>query len=304
MGGSRSRVTARNTPQVADLKGRILQPISDLVYLQGFCDYQARRNFSAATVRSRQAVLSAFCGWLHPRSVLSARPDDVEGWLASRSLGAQGRYTYLAHLHAFYRWAGRRGLATADPTAGIDRPKLPKRLPRPISPAELEAALDAAGPMMRAVLYLGAYAGLRRAEIAHLERADVLDHLDPPMLVVRNGKGAKDRTVPVHPALLAALQAHGMRRPGPLFRTSTGRPITPGYLGERVSDFMRRAGIERTCHSTRHHFGTAVYAACRDLLMTRDLMGHANASSSEGYVALDAGPAADVVARIGKGGSR
>jgi len=271
----------------------------DTVYVRAFGEYQERRNFSPKTVRCRHAVLAAFGAHLQPRSYLAATPEDVEGWLRTCQLGAQGRYTYLSHVHAFYRFLGRRGLTTVDPTATIDRPKLPKRLPRPITPAELDAALAAAGTQMRAWLYLGSYAGLRRAEIARLEREHVLDHLQPPMLLVMDGKGTKDRTVPLHPAVLAALTACGLRHGGPLFRAAGGGPVSPDHVGEQVARFLRRIGIDRTCHSTRHHFGTAVYGLCRDLLMTRDLMGHANASSTEGYVAFDAGPAAGVVGRIG-----
>lgn len=271
----------------------------DPIYLQAFADYQTHRNFSPATIRCRHAVLSAFVRDMAPRSILSAAPVDVERWLAGRRLGAQGRYTYLSHLHAFFRFACRRGLTTSDPTANIDRPKLPKRLPRPITPVELDVALAEAGPQMRAWLYLGSFAGLRRAEIARLDRADVLDHLAPPMLAVRNGKGAKDRNVPLHPAVLDALVAHGLPRSGPVFRTPAGAPVSPAYVGDTVARFLRSVGIDRTLHSTRHAFGTAVYAACRDLLMTRDLMGHANAASSEGYVEFDGGEAAVVVARLG-----
>lgn len=270
----------------------------DPIYVTAFAEYQARRNFSPKTVACRHAVLTSFGAHLQPRSFLSATPEDVEGWLRTRRLGAQGRYTYLSHLHSFYRFLGRRGLTTADPTAAIDRPKLPKRLPRPITPAELGAALAAADVSVRAWLLLGSYAGLRRAEIAALDRGDVLDHLDPPMLRVVNGKGAKDRIVPLHPAVLASLVAVGLR-PGPLFRDAAGRAVSADYVGERVSRFLHHLGINRTLHSTRHHFGSEVYRLCRDLLMTRDLLGHSVASSSEGYVAYDAGPAADVVARLG-----
>lgn len=277
-----------------------IRNVSDSIYLRAFDDYQRHRNFSPATVRCRRAVLVALSDYLGAGRLLCARQEDVERWLSSRRLSAQGRYTYIAHLHAFFRFATRRGLCPTDPTVGIDRPKLPKRLPRPITPDELDTALAAAGPQMRAWLYLGSYAGLRRAEIARLERADVLDYLAPPMLRVVSGKGGKDRTVPLHPAVLDALRATGMRS-GRLFRTSEGNDVTPAYVGDTVARFLRRTGIDRTCHSTRHHFGTAIYGLCRDLLMTRDLMGHEKAASAELYVAFDAGPAAvEVVRRIGE----
>lgn len=259
--------------------------------LASFAAYQQHRNFSSATIRCRRAVLAAFALHVSPNTILAATPSDVEEWLASRSLGAQGRYTYLAHLHAFYGFATRRGLTRRDPTAVIDRPRLPKRLPRPITPDELDAALRAAEPRMRAWLYLGAYAGLRRAEIAALRVEDV-DQAGRTLRVT-NGKGAKDGIVPLNGHVFAALVACGLPQRGPVFLRLDGRrAVSAAYVGDTVARFLRSAGVNRTCHSLRHHFGTESYRLCRDLMLTKDLLRHTSIATSAQYVALDPSPQA------------
>lgn len=274
----------------------------DPVYLQAFREYQQRRNFSTQTIRCRQAVLAAFSAHIQPRTILAATPEDVEQWLRTRRLGPQGRYTYLSHLHCFYRFVCRRGLTTSDPTAAIDRPKLPRALPRPITPAELDEALTKAGVQMRAWLLLGSYQGLRRAEIARLRCEDV--DADRGTLRVVSGKGNKDAVLPLHPGVLEALRACGLSRSGPLFRTPAGDQPSPAYVGDNVARFLRSVGINRTLHSTRHHYGTELYRLCRDLLLTSALMRHSHVSATQRYVACDEGGGAEVVRRLGSRPSR
>ncbi len=102
------------------------------------------------------------------------------------------------------------------------RPKLPRHLPRPIGTDDLNRALLAADPRMRAWLTLAAYAGLRCVEIAGLRAEDV--HLDrePPVLHLVKTKGAKERIVPLGPLVSAALRGYGLPLSGPVFTRDRG----------------------------------------------------------------------------------
>ena len=100
----------------------------------------------------------------------------------------------------------------------------------------------------------------------------------PPVLVVRHGKGGKDRAVPIHPTLaplLAGLPA------GPLIE------VRPGTLGHKVARHLRAHGVDATLHKLRHTFGTeAARATNGNLLIVADLMGHSSTLTTQGYVKL------------------
>ena len=257
--------------------------------LDAFDHYQRKRNFSEKTIGCRHAVLASF-NWHDGTAVslFSATRPDVERWLDGHDrLGPQGRYTYISHLHAFYRFAIRDGLLTNDPTATIDRPRLPERLPRPLSAADLRRALEAADDRVRAFLCLGAFQGFRIGDMAGLRREDVLDAQEPATLRVNQGKGKKDRILPAHPKTLEALHAFGMPESGPIFTSTSGGHLSAGEVGRHISFLFAKLGIDATPHALRHTFGTNVYARSRDLLLTQRLMGHGSCQTTMSYVGLN-----------------
>lgn len=254
--------------------------------IEAFGHYQQRRNFSERTIHARRCVLVKFNWHGAALSLLTATKAEVERWLDSMPLGPQGRYTYTSHLHAFYRFSVREGLTTEDPTLTIDRPRLPKRLPRPLPPGDLARALEAADARQRAFLCLGAYQGFRISDMAGLCREDVLDDREPAMLRVIQGKGKKDRCLPLHPKTLEALQAYGLPDAGPIFQGAAGGPMQVGHVGFIITRLFRYLGITATPHALRHAFGTNVYARSKDVFRTQRLMGHASVQTTMGYVEL------------------
>lgn len=239
---------------------------------------------------SRRAVLCKL--WLvaeevAPRSLLEVDVEDLEQFLDRRSLVPRTRYHYISALHGFYEWAVVRGVAPADPTLAMARPRLPRHLPRPITDGDLRQAMREAPPQMRAMLVLGAYQGLRCAEIANLQREHVLDTHDPAVLMVQAGKGGHDRVLPLHEEVMPALRVAGLPRAGHLFcYEGTTRPLAPWIVSRRISAYLGELGIDATAHQLRHWFGTKVYAASRDLRVTQELLGHASPNTTTVYVAF------------------
>lgn len=260
--------------------------------LERFLAHEAKRGLAERTLEMRLYVLRSFAGFIDPAELPAARQDDIEQWLASRQLGAQGRYTYLMHLRSFYRWALLEELLETDPTRRIPNPRLPRRLPRPIADPDLRDALVQAGPVTRAWLYLAALQGLRCHEIAGLRRQDVLVHHDPPLLVV-NGKGGRQRVLPLHPLVVEILPWSR----GYLFMRD-GHPYSARQVSTTLSQFFRRHSIDATAHQLRHWFGTKVYESSRDLRMTQELLGHASPATTAGYVAFSPGRAARIIAGL------
>ena len=243
---------------------------------------QDRRGLSRLTIDSRSSALRLFAVWLD-RDLLSASRDDVETFLDGRHLGPRARYRWVSDIHNLFEFAIREGFATSDPTIRIRRPKLPALLPRPIADEALSLALSVADRRTATMLLCAHLAGMRAMEIAQLSREDVLDTRRPPLLVL-HGKGNKDRLVPLHPELGAALLALPMQRTGRVFRAPRGGPLNSNQVSAEVNTFLHENGISDTCHSLRHWFGTKVYEQTRDLRAVQSLLGHANPATTAGYV--------------------
>lgn len=177
----------------------------------------------------------------------------------------------------YYRWAVARGYAEHDPTAGLAAIRVPAGLPRPITEDALHQALAIADTETRFMLLLGAYAGLRRAEIARVHSAD----LEFPWLRVK-GKGGKTRRVPIHAQL--APELHKLQ--GWAFPSSVrpGQPVTADYVSDRLSKVLPPPF---TPHSLRHRFATMAYRVSHDLRAVGDLLGHAKAETTMRYTLID-----------------
>lgn len=267
---------------------------TNLQLIGAYAQDSSNRGLQVTTIEMRTVRLRCFAGWLD-RPLGTATADDVECFLAGRRIGVRTRYTWLSHLSCFYRWGVRRDIFTADPTGRIDRPRLPKLLPRPISDANLTIAIDAP-PRVRAMLLLASHMGLRCCEISRLHANDIIDTADAPMILV-HGKGAKDRMIPLHPLVLDALGPLPHR--GWLFRRAEGGQLSPAEVSIMMRRHLHDQGIDATGHQLRHWFATRVYRATRDLRLTQELLGHASPTTTACYTAWATGDATAAVACVG-----
>lgn len=283
--GSETRADVDNLGvRVARLTGELA--------INAFCRYQHRRNLSAATITHRRFRLMALVRWMD-KDILDASTHDLEKFLDLHDLAPQTRYTYTSYLSAFYRWALRERIVRKDPTEQLVKPKLPKRVPRPISDDDLATAVEAADPRMRCFLLLAAFAGARCMEIAGLRVEDI--HRDRGVLLLR-GKGDKERLVPLHDDVHRALIGYGLPRAGYVFRRSDGHPIKPSTISRYVGRFLRELEIDATAHQGRHSYATALYQLSGgDLRLVQDLLGHASPASTAIYAAWSPERATKVV---------
>ncbi len=248
---------------------------------------QERRGVLPSSIAARRIQVTAVRNHGIPFDDLTI--EDVHDYLDSR-IGRNGgpisnrtRYCYLSSLTDFYAWALDAGRVTTNPMLGVRRPKLRPTLPRPIPRDKLHRALAKCtdNSMMRCWILLAALAGLRVSEIAGLERSDILDGNPPHLHVV--GKGRKERYVPVHPDVAAALDACPLPRSGHLFTTSTGR----AYNGERVSakmcEFLDAADIDDRPHALRHWFATDLLETGANLRVVQELLGHSSLNTTALY---------------------
>lgn len=272
--------------------GERLAKLTGELAVAEFTRYQRRRNLSHATISHRRFRLVALSRWLD-KDLLEATTEDLEKFLEVGGLSPQTRYTYASYLRAFYGWCLRERLIRKDPTEHLIRPKLPKRVPRPIGQEELAYAVAEADPRMRCFLLLAAFAGARCMEISQLRVEDI--HRDQNVLLL-HGKGDKERLVPLHPDVYRALIGYGLPRAGYVFKTAKGTPLKPTSISRYVGKYLRSLGVDATAHQGRHSYATRIYQLSNgDLRMCQDLLGHASPSSTAIYAAWAPERAAAVV---------
>lgn len=195
--------------------------------------------------------------------------------------------------------AKRRGvlghIGAGRPSAGGRLVRQPRRLPESLNREEISGFLADLGTYRdRAMVLLMALGGLRAAEVRSLRLADV----DMGLRRVRvTGKGGRDRVVPVDPAFFTELGAY-LREERPagcatvqcfvvLRGPTTGAPLTEAGMRRIFRTHRARSGAVRVRpHRLRHSYGTELAAAGIDLLVLRELMGHASPETTAGYVHL------------------
>lgn len=269
-----------------------------------------RAGLRPTAICSMNMATRLFARSLEPRSLLSVQAIDIEEFLDTRQAKIGGgriknstRSSWLTRLFTFYEWARAEGLIETNPAADIRRPRVPRLVPRPIDSDDLERAYEGARgrPRLRATLALAAYEGLRCLELSELNREDILDTRNPPVIVVTNGKGATQRIVPLHPEALAALNALPLPESGPVLRGLKGERLSSSAIGKQVRLYFHRIGVEASAHRLRHWFATETYAQTKDLRLTQALLGHASPSTTAGYVGYSADDAATAVAGLSIG---
>ena len=208
----------------------------------------------------------------------------VEEWLDGRPLGENATCRAVSDLAAFYRWARRNELATIDPTDLIERPRIPKRLPRPADVPGIDRALAMGREENRRAVALMYYAGLRCCEVSRLHWGPDVDLVEGWLTLL--GKGNKTRKVPIFPPLEPFLGL-GAGETGPVYLTKKGRPASPARVSSLVNEHLREAGCPFTSHQIRHRFATHMLDKTKNLRLVQVLLGHANVATTEIYTLIE-----------------
>jgi integrase/recombinase XerD len=234
------------------------------------------------------------------RSPAKADADDIRGWLAglrARGLAPSSIARRGAAARSFYRHLVLIGDRVDNPAAEVDLPRRRDRLPRSLSPREVESLIEAAQGVTprslrdRALVELLYGAGLRVGEAVGLDRGRV----DLENRIVRClGKGDKERIVPLGRQATDALRRylsrgrpHLDRRHRPeLFLNAQGGALTRAGAFLILRRLAGKAGLEPTRvhpHLLRHSFATHLLEGGADLRSVQEMLGHADLSTTELY---------------------
>lgn len=257
-----------------------------------------RRNLRQSTRYQRLRVIERLQRQFPGRCLLELTGDEIAAALDARDIDPGGRATEISHLVQFYEWASVH-MGVPSPMVRVARPKVPKRLPRPMPDDDVARALRSAeGRVLRALL-LATYAGLRAYEIALARYDHAVLNAAVPVMVVPESKGGGMSTVPLHDDLVSML------REGPssgwVFPRLDGRagPASAHNVSHAANRYLHSLGISHTLHTLRHWYGTHLYEASgNDLRTTQEGMRHASISSTVLYTWVSPGKVADAVAGL------
>jgi integrase/recombinase XerD len=268
------------------------------------------RGYAATTVAARRRHLRRFLAWLADRGI--TRPGQVtlpvleryrlhlheRRKADGRPLGWGTQTQMLVAVRALFAWLVRTHRLASNPAAELELPRRAHRLPRDVLTAEEAERILAVpdttrslGIRDRAILELLYSTGIRRAECAGLQLADL--ELGRGVLLVREGKGRRDRFVPIGERAAEWLGRWLDVRtryvsppdPGALFLTKRGRAFSPKHLGGLVHRLVEASGIGRSgsCHLFRHTMATLMLEAGADIRHIQAILGHAQLSTTALY---------------------
>jgi len=261
------------------------------------------RNLAQNTLSSYRQDLQTLTGWLvhHQLTLLSVTPLDLQQFLAERLEGgykATSSARLLSAMRRLFQYLYREKLRPDDPSALLSAPKLPQRLPKDLSEAQVERLLQAPDTNIplelrdKAMLEVLYATGLRVSELTGLTLSDISLRQGVVRVV---GKGDKERLVPLGEEAVYWLEQymeHG--RPWLLngqtldvmFPSNRAQQMTRQTFWHRIKHYATLAGIDSeklSPHVMRHAFATHLLNHGADLRVVQMLLGHSDLSTTQIY---------------------
>jgi integrase/recombinase XerD len=253
---------------------------------QRFIDDLRLRNYARRTIDTYVSQIAGFARHFG-RSPELLGADDVRAYQLHL---LQRRVSWSTFNQAIcaVRFLYRTTLGRPEQLPFVPFGKRPKTLPSVLSPDEVLRLLDAAAPGRDRVLLQVAYGcGLRLNELLHLRVSDI----DSARMVVhvRQGKGAKDRLVPLSLRLLQELRDYWrLCRPRTwLFPgQKADGTMTSSNIQRRFSRLVKKVGLSKHCsmHTLRHSYATHLLEVGVDVLTLKALLGHSSLQTTARYL--------------------
>jgi integrase/recombinase XerD len=291
--------------------GDAYEPESFEYYLPRHLEDMRVKNLSEHTAKTRGEYIRWFMAWCDARGL--TKPRDITKPILERyqrhlyyhrkadgaPLSFRSQHIRLSALRVFFRWLAQRNYILYNPASDLELPKSEKRLPRHIlSASEAEKVLqlpkldEPLGLRDRAILETFYSTGMRRRELINLTPYD-LDR-ERGTVMIRQGKGKKDRMIPMGERALAWVQTYiDEVRPqltlepdcGNLFLTQDGAAISPEQLSSRVRHYIDQADLGKSgaCHVFRHTMATLMLENGADIRFIQAMLGHAELTATQVY---------------------
>ena len=292
------RETLRFMPSSDDCESGVLTVLVD--EWLGTC----RPAFEKSSATAYRKRLRQFVKETGVRLVGDFDAEPCSVWVYERGLRPASQRCRWNSLRSFSKWLYGEGHLQFDVMLEVDGPRVPRRVPRPLSSSQASAVLasarrrDAApqaarGASNELMASLMLQEGLRCVEVRRLECADV--DLERGTVWVQ-GKGGNERTLPLSDQTRSVLMRHlGAAEwvSGPLLRMRyTFEALTESSINQRMARIFEGAGVKRaaydgmSAHGLRATAATDVYEKTLDIQVVKEMLGHEHLSSTQHYVGL------------------
>jgi integrase len=227
-----------------------------------------RDGMSADYLSDLQLRLRKFCRHFGEKPIAGITVEEIDGWLRDLEGSPKSRANYRANIAVMFSYATKRRMLDFNPALHTAKPKLIDKAPEIFKVNELRSLLEAAShvaPAVLPMLTIGAFAGLREAEIQRLDWHEIdlaRGHIE---IKAAKAKSARRRIVPIQPNLA------GWLRP---YAGWSGQVVPPG--SRRQLDRVREeAGLARwPQNGLRHSFASYRLAAIHDAPRVAAELGH------------------------------
>jgi site-specific recombinase XerD len=283
--------------------------------ITAFVTELGRQGMAAKTVSTYETDCTMFARWFtestgEPFAARAVTPTDILDYKAHlRTVQRRQAATVnrrLAALRKFFLWAQATGRIAENPTSSVKgvpaTPRSPKSLPKRDVDRLIREA-QKGNKRNLAIVQLLRHTGLRVGELCSLRLSDIRTSERKGSVLVRSGKGDKDRTVPLNHDVREALEAYMKVRPEALddhlFLGQRGEPLQTDGVQLIVRKLARRAGLEKvTPHVLRHSFAKHVLDAGEDLATVSRLLGHERLETTAIYTEPTARDLEEAVAKL------
>ena len=280
-------------------------------YLLKYHEAMLLRGYSKNTLHRRDSDIRRFIGWCderslnHPNQVTKPILERYQRYLFyyrqehnDQPLSATSQNHYLSSVKQFFKWLTQQNYLLYNPASELVIIKPDTHLPVVLSIEEVERLMQqppihtAGGIRDRAILEIFYSTGIRRTELCNLKLHDV--SLTRKTLFVREGKGKKDRLLPIGERALYWLTRYLDEtrnqllvdiQQDSLFLNDYGEAFRDTKLGDKVKRFMKNAGIDvpGSCHLLRHAMATHMLENGAELRFIQAMLGHANVNATQIY---------------------
>ncbi len=270
--------------------------------LASFLDYLASiKRHSAHTVNNYERDLEQFAAFCQDKKLTDwqdIQNADIRQYISKRhrqGISSKTLQRQLSSLRSFYRYLIKYHQYVNNPALDIRAPKELKKLPKALDVDQMSGLLDTKPDSILEIRDLAMFelfysSGLRLSELAGLDLGDI--DLRQGMVLVRHGKGGKQRQVPVGSKALRALEQwlqHRRSSLAALFTNQQGERLGQRSIQMRLDRWCKKIGLPEHVHPhmLRHSFASHLLESSQDIRAVQELLGHGSINSTQIYTHLD-----------------
>ena len=280
-------------------------------FVEGYIEALKIRHYAKETINKHKRNLELFLSWANLQNItqtVSITKSVVEDYLVyllhyqkenGKNFTARARRERTLSLKLFFSWVVKENGMIYNPLSELELPKIRKSIPKEVlTETEMSRILrlpdinEPQGLRDRAMLETFYSTGIRRAELVNLSIYDL--NKERGILLVRQGKGKKDRVVPIGDRAIswvskylenARAKLQSKLTDDTLFISVTGVKLKRNSVTSLVRDYIKRARVDKSgsCHIFRHTMATLMMENGADLRYIQEMLGHSDLRTTQIY---------------------